>query len=250
MCYNSFLQKTGNAIRALGRMASFQKALSGNMMRGPNSTDSGTDTRSRQGSLTSDNSDASSGTNERPLSNLVRQQRMQSEEYKITERDSGIEALSPEGNSSEDEKSSHREANSGTGLDATTRAQAQEDQPEADINANSKSATNGHAQTDDDPAAPCFLKKMRDFEVFEGDSARFDVRVTGSPEPEVTWYKEDEEMKEDRRYVIDYHEDGLCSLIIKNCQEDDDATYKCSVHNSNGEASCTADLYVETTGMG
>ena len=97
--------------------------------------------------------------------------------------------------------------------------------------------------------APVFTRQMQDFEVFEGDSARFDCQVTGVPEPNITWLKDDEEIKESRRkYVFDCDDSGRCSLIIKNCTEEDDAVYECRAVNSAGKADCSAELYVETAG--
>lgn len=45
---------------------------------------------------------------------------------------------------------------------------------------------------------------------------------------------------------IDYDEDGNCSLIISDVCGDDDAKYTCKAVNSLGEATCTAELIVET----
>ena len=97
--------------------------------------------------------------------------------------------------------------------------------------------------------APVFTRKMQDFEVFEGDSARFDCQVSGEPEPDIIWLKDDEEISQNRRkYVFDHDDSGRCSLIIKNCTEEDDAVYECRASNSAGKADCSAELYVETAG--
>uniref|UniRef100_A0A8C8SS89 Myosin light chain kinase, smooth muscle n=1 Tax=Pelusios castaneus TaxID=367368 RepID=A0A8C8SS89_9SAUR len=72
--------------------------------------------------------------------------------------------------------------------------------------------------------------------------------VTGYPDPEVIWYKDDQSIKESRHFQIDYDEDGNCSLTISEVCEDDDAKYTCKAVNSLGEATCTAELMVETMG--
>ncbi|XP_072047598.1 myosin light chain kinase, smooth muscle-like [Amphiura filiformis] len=94
-------------------------------------------------------------------------------------------------------------------------------------------------------SAPAFIKKMVDCEVFEGDHARFDCKITGEPEPEITWLQDGIKVEESHRFVFDYDDDGMCSLIIKNAIEDDDAEYTFKASNSAGEISCTADLIVD-----
>ena len=94
-----------------------------------------------------------------------------------------------------------------------------------------------------------FLREMHDFEVFEGDSARFDCQFQANPEPEITWLKNGEEIQERRRkYALDYDDCGRCSLIVKNCTDADDAIYECRLTNARGTISCSAELYVETAG--
>lgn len=69
---------------------------------------------------------------------------------------------------------------------------------------------------------------------------------TGYPDPEVVWFKDDQSIRESRHFQIDYDEDGNCSLIISDVCGDDDAKYTCKAVNSLGEATCTAELIVET----
>ncbi|XP_017656046.1 myosin light chain kinase, smooth muscle isoform X1 [Nannospalax galili] len=93
---------------------------------------------------------------------------------------------------------------------------------------------------------PYFSKTIRDLEVVEGSAARFDCKIEGYPDPEVVWFKDDQSIKESRHFQIDYDEDGNCSLIISDVCGDDDAKYTCKAVNSLGEATCTAELIVET----
>lgn len=72
--------------------------------------------------------------------------------------------------------------------------------------------------------------------------------TAGYPDPEVMWYKDDQPVKESRHFQIDYDEDGNCSLTISEVCGDDDAKYTCKAVNSLGEATCTAELLVETMG--
>uniref|UniRef100_A0A8B9J344 Myosin light chain kinase, smooth muscle n=1 Tax=Amazona collaria TaxID=241587 RepID=A0A8B9J344_9PSIT len=93
---------------------------------------------------------------------------------------------------------------------------------------------------------PYFTKTILDMEVVEGSAARFDCKIEGYPDPEVMWYKDDQPVKESRHFQIDYDEDGNCSLTISEVCGDDDAKYTCKAVNSLGEATCTAELLVET----
>ncbi|XP_066477490.1 myosin light chain kinase, smooth muscle [Tiliqua scincoides] len=95
---------------------------------------------------------------------------------------------------------------------------------------------------------PYFTKTIQDIEVVEGSAARFDCKIEGYPDPEVIWYKDDQSIKESRHFQIDYDEDGNCSLTISEVCGDDDAKYTCKAVNSLGEATCTAELIVETMG--
>ncbi|XP_032652926.1 myosin light chain kinase, smooth muscle isoform X2 [Chelonoidis abingdonii] len=95
---------------------------------------------------------------------------------------------------------------------------------------------------------PYFTKTILDIEVVEGSAARFDCKIEGYPDPEVIWYKDDQSIKESRHFQIDYDEDGNCSLTISEVCGDDDAKYTCKAVNSLGEATCTAELIVETMG--
>ncbi|XP_069588702.1 myosin light chain kinase, smooth muscle isoform X2 [Ranitomeya imitator] len=95
------------------------------------------------------------------------------------------------------------------------------------------------------PSKPVFTRTIMDIEVVEGSAARFDCRIEGHPDPEVIWYKDDQPIKESRHFQIDYDEDGNCSLTIAEVCGDDDAKYTCKAINSQGEASCKAELLVE-----
>ena len=95
---------------------------------------------------------------------------------------------------------------------------------------------------------PKFSKDIIDAMVFEGDCARFDCHIEGEPEPEITWYQDDEELDESSRFLMEFDSDGVCSLIIKNVIEDDDAEYMVKAVNTAGEASSVAELIVHVPG--
>lgn len=92
---------------------------------------------------------------------------------------------------------------------------------------------------------PKFVRTMKKAEVIEGSAARFDVKLTGSPEPEVQWSKDDKPLTEGRKYRFDEGDDGVYSLFVNDVEADDEGVYKCEASNIKGEVSCTAALEVE-----
>ncbi|KAK6166183.1 hypothetical protein SNE40_022941 [Patella caerulea] len=98
-------------------------------------------------------------------------------------------------------------------------------------------------KSDSDPTLkPSFVKEMVDCEAFSGDVIRFDVVV--SKDTTIHWYYEDEKIIEDSRHIIDFGENGRCSLIIRQVTEDDEGEYTCAALNENGETTCSAELIV------
>ncbi|KAM4748947.1 alpha-protein kinase 3 [Rhinophrynus dorsalis] len=95
---------------------------------------------------------------------------------------------------------------------------------------------------------PCFETTLKARAVSEGCDAKFICMVTGHPEPEVTWYKDDEEM--DRycglpKYEI-FRNGKRHTLQIYKCREEDAAIYQASARNNKGIVSCSGVLEVGT----
>lgn len=96
-----------------------------------------------------------------------------------------------------------------------------------------------------DVAAPVFLKKMDAVVINAGEEARFDVRVSGVPEPKVVWYRGSNEVKDEGRFVhIDAIEEDLFTLVIESSESGDAGQYKCVASNEAGQTSCEAQLIV------
>lgn len=102
-------------------------------------------------------------------------------------------------------------------------------------------------ELEDGPPAtpPKFARTMQKAEVIEGSAARFDVKITGSPEPQVRWLKDDKPLKENRKFRFDEDEDGVFSLFVNDVVAEDEGVYKCEASNIKGELSCSAELTVE-----
>ncbi|XP_069836484.1 alpha-protein kinase 3 isoform X2 [Dendropsophus ebraccatus] len=95
---------------------------------------------------------------------------------------------------------------------------------------------------------PCFETTLKPRAVSEGSDAKFICMVTGYPEPEVTWYKDDEEM--DRYCGLPKYEilrnGKRHTLQIYKCSEEDAAIYQASARNNKGIVSCSGVLEVGT----
>ena len=93
---------------------------------------------------------------------------------------------------------------------------------------------------------PKFVRTMRKAEVIEGSAAKFDVKLTGHPEPEVEWLKDDKPVKESRKFRFDEDDDGVFSLFVNDVEAGDEGAYKCVASNTKGEVSCEAELLIES----
>jgi len=91
---------------------------------------------------------------------------------------------------------------------------------------------------------PQFLDKPRTQRVREGQSARFVARVSGQPEPEVTWYREGVPIVSSADFVISSSGD-VHSLEIVEVFYEDAGKFNVQVRNNGGQVQCTFDLSVE-----
>ena len=92
--------------------------------------------------------------------------------------------------------------------------------------------------------APAFLEKPKDEEVIEGTPVTLTAVITGQPQPEVTWFIEDDKVKPSDRIKIE-RDGNKYRLVIKAAEVDDEAIYKCVASNKAGKASCDAEILVE-----
>ncbi|NXG46437.1 ALPK3 kinase, partial [Psilopogon haemacephalus] len=95
---------------------------------------------------------------------------------------------------------------------------------------------------------PLFETTIQSRAVSEDADAKFTCIVTGYPQPEVTWYKDDEEM--DRycglpKYQIFRH-GNRHTLQLYKCREEDAGIYQASARNTKGIVSCSGVLEVGT----
>lgn len=69
--------------------------------------------------------------------------------------------------------------------------------------------------------------------------------MTGKPTPLVTWYHNNQPVKESKDTTIYQDTEGVCKLAINEVFPEDEGLYTCEAVNAVGEASCTASLIVE-----
>lgn len=92
--------------------------------------------------------------------------------------------------------------------------------------------------------SPTFTQKFTDLQQMPTFDAKFPARVTGIPQPEVTWYFNDKPiLKDNDKYKIKRDGDAFC-LYVKDCAYDDSGRYKCRAVNKGGEAECAANLAI------
>lgn len=97
----------------------------------------------------------------------------------------------------------------------------------------------------EDTMRPMFKRLLANIECVEGQSVRFDLRVSGTPAPTLKWEKNGKPL-EFRPQVevvledVDYH-----VLHIRETLIEDSGTYRVTATNTAGSASCQATLKVE-----
>ncbi|XP_046395310.1 obscurin isoform X4 [Ischnura elegans] len=94
--------------------------------------------------------------------------------------------------------------------------------------------------------APKFTQTFGNLQQLPTFDAKFPVKVTGFPTPELTWFKNGVPInaaKNPDKYRIRRDGDACC-LFVKECVPDDAGIYSCKAVNLDGEATCEAKLEV------
>lgn len=69
--------------------------------------------------------------------------------------------------------------------------------------------------------------------------------LPGYPDPEVVWLCGKEPMVESPTVLIEYEEDGHCTLVLAKVGPEDTNVYTCRATNDHGETFCSAKLIVQ-----
>ncbi|XP_023245574.1 obscurin [Copidosoma floridanum] len=93
---------------------------------------------------------------------------------------------------------------------------------------------------------PSFLKRLGDCEVYKGMTAKFTACVTGCPEPEYEWFRDDTKLWPTDRILMENEGAGLLRLSIYHVDEDDAGKYSLRIFNPYGEDRSTGEMIFES----
>lgn len=86
------------------------------------------------------------------------------------------------------------------------------------------------------------------FVLFLGEVVKFDVRVVGNPDPVVEWFKNGKQIEDQGRFIIidevEEQDKELFSLVIEQCEMEDDDEYSVVAMNEAGKDTSTCHLFV------
>ncbi|KAK0408252.1 hypothetical protein QR680_003855 [Steinernema hermaphroditum] len=95
--------------------------------------------------------------------------------------------------------------------------------------------------------APRFVAQIQPVVADEGKAAEFRAKYTGSPDPAIRWYRNNEPIKPGRNYDFG-QANGEAWLKILQCSQEDVAEYKCDAVNPGGKATTVANLVLKPKG--
>ncbi|VDM52411.1 unnamed protein product, partial [Angiostrongylus costaricensis] len=93
--------------------------------------------------------------------------------------------------------------------------------------------------------APEFTRDLTACQIIEGDVARFECKVKGTPLPLVQWFKDGEEVKPGDGVTIEALPDGTNKLTINDVKLTDQGNYRVEATNVAGSMSSKAPLSVQ-----
>ncbi|RXN00522.1 Titin [Acipenser ruthenus] len=92
---------------------------------------------------------------------------------------------------------------------------------------------------------PKFVKKLESSKVVKPkDQTRFECKVTGSPEIQISWFKNDSKISESEKYRMSFI-NSLAVLEIENISLEDSGDYICEALNEAGSDSCSTTVTVK-----
>uniref|UniRef100_A0A0R3RFL5 Muscle M-line assembly protein unc-89 n=1 Tax=Elaeophora elaphi TaxID=1147741 RepID=A0A0R3RFL5_9BILA len=93
---------------------------------------------------------------------------------------------------------------------------------------------------------PEMIEVLKSRKVAEGDEIIMEVKFSGFPLPNVKWFKESEEIVEDKEKITIRTEEGKSTLIIKNAKPEEAGSYRVELMNSEGKETSSANVTVES----
>ncbi|XP_048789593.1 vascular endothelial growth factor receptor 1 [Lagopus muta] len=92
--------------------------------------------------------------------------------------------------------------------------------------------------------APALLRQLVDQTVNTSNSAMLECQVHGIPEPQITWFKNHEEIQQESGIILG---PGSRMLFIERVKEEDEGLYQCIATNLKGSVESTAYVTVQGT---
>uniref|UniRef100_A0A674JUN3 Ig-like domain-containing protein n=1 Tax=Terrapene triunguis TaxID=2587831 RepID=A0A674JUN3_9SAUR len=85
---------------------------------------------------------------------------------------------------------------------------------------------------------PTFIRELKPAEVVKGFDAMLECEVSGTPPFEVTWLKNNKEIRSSKKYAMSDRE-SIFTLVVTNCDFSDAGEYQCIISNDGGSCSCS-----------
>ncbi|XP_044003588.1 titin isoform X2 [Aphidius gifuensis] len=99
------------------------------------------------------------------------------------------------------------------------------------------------------PSAPVFEKIFRNSKFVQGGNVIFDGKVSGNPNPIVSWTHRGVKILQSQKIKMSYDEQtGTVTLQINQIGPGDEGEYTCSARNQYGEAICS--VFIQPEGFG
>ncbi|KAL8164797.1 UNVERIFIED_CONTAM: hypothetical protein K2H54_007083, partial [Gekko kuhli] len=92
---------------------------------------------------------------------------------------------------------------------------------------------------------PEFEEELADCTAELGETVKLACRVTGTPKPGVTWYKDGKPVDVDPHHIVIEDPDGSCTLILDNLTGVDSGQYMCYAASPAGNASTLGKIFVQ-----
>lgn len=94
------------------------------------------------------------------------------------------------------------------------------------------------------PYAPRVTADIKEFETKIQSTAILEAKVIGDPQPDIVWFKNDEEIQENERIKFMF-EDEIATIVIKNVEVEDEGEYKVFAKNDLGSDTETINLLIK-----
>nr|XP_042140021.1 obscurin isoform X19 [Peromyscus maniculatus bairdii] len=92
---------------------------------------------------------------------------------------------------------------------------------------------------------PDFEEELADCTAELGETVKLACRVTGTPKPVVSWYKDGKPVEVDPHHILIEDPDGSCTLILDNLTGVDSGQYMCFAASAAGNASTLGKILVQ-----